>query len=88
MTALITCSIFRIQLESDTISIPITASIVQPQLELLDNESLAPTSSLHLGTTYYGTIKHKSIVIYNNSPSPVDYVAAISKESPPYGEVL
>ena len=76
-----------IQLESDTVSVPITASIVKPQLELLDDESLAPTSSLHLGTTYYGTVKHKSFVVYNNSPAPVDYMAAVSKEDPPYGQV-
>ena len=74
-------------MESDTVSVPITASIVKPQLELLDDESLAPTSSLHLGTTYYGTVKHKSFVVYNNSPAAVDYMAAVSKEDPPYGQV-
>lgn len=79
---LLSCTLFRsLKLDSNDYSITITADIVQPKLELLDESTLTPIDKLCLGEVYYGSMKHGAVKLYNNSPSPANYIV-LFKEQP------
>ena len=68
--------------------IEIIGNVVQPKLELLDDVTLSPTSSLHLGATYYNSVVHKTVRLYNNSPASMSYVAILNTDCPGSEQVL
>ena len=62
------------------LKILITGDIVVAKLEILDPTNLSPMEALSLDPTYYGTIVNKKVMLYNNSPSSVSYIALMDNQ--------
>ncbi|XP_072900577.1 cilia- and flagella-associated protein 47-like [Hemitrygon akajei] len=61
-------------------TVKIKGNIVQPVLELLDFSS-QKLECIHFGSTYYGTSKQEQVILYNNSPEPIDWVTVMKNDA-------
>lgn len=66
--------------DNKELKILITGDIVVAKLEILDPTNLSPMEALSLDPTYYGTIVNKKVMLYNNSPSSVSYIALMDNQ--------
>ena len=63
-------------------TLQITGTVVKGLLQLLDADSGQPLNCVSFGSTYYGTDKTESAILFNNSPSSICYVSLLDEEAP------
>ncbi|XP_067848879.1 cilia- and flagella-associated protein 47-like [Heptranchias perlo] len=61
-------------------TLKIKANIVEPFLELLDFSG-QKLECVQFGGTYYGTSKQEQVILYNNSPEAIDWVAVMENDA-------
>ena len=57
----------------------IKGNIVRHSLEILDAESGEKLEKVNFGSTFYGTDKIVPVVLYNNGPDAVNFIAVLEE---------
>ena len=72
----------RVKLEGHNPStLQIKGNVVEGSLEILSPSSDEPVDCVQFGTTYYGTDKTESAILFNNGPEPVCFVAVLDEDA-------
>ena len=72
----------RVKLEGHEIStLAIRGNVVEGGLELLACTNEERMECVKFGSTYYGTDKTESAILYNNGPEPVCFVAVLDEDA-------
>ena len=65
----------------ETQSLQIVGNIVEGSLELLSYTNEERLDCVKFDSTYYGTDKTQSAILYNNGPEPVCFVAILNEDA-------
>ena len=65
----------------ETTQLRIVGNIVEGSLELLSYHNEESLDCVKFGSTYYGTDKTESAILYNNGPEPVCFVTILDEDA-------
>ena len=78
---LLSCSICSEHASAETHAVTVSGVIQSRKLELMDSELSAPLQCVAFGSTYYGTVLTKKVVLYNNSPALTEFIAIFDEKA-------